>query len=160
MSGRVRLPKAFATGAAAIALLGGGVAWAHWSASGSGTTSGSTATLQTVTVTALAGADQPASSLLPGGPPAEVILRVSNPNPYPVRLYSITATGAVSADSGHPGCTNTGVSFVPPADPDISVPGSSTLLIRLPDAASMATSSPAGCQGATFHIPVTVAART
>jgi hypothetical protein len=157
-----RLPLArrlVAGGVALAAALAGTAAWAYWTAAGTGTGSAGSGTMQAVTVTALVAGDQPGSALLPGGLAADVVLRVHNPNPYPVQLTAVTAAGVVTADAAHPGCTTTGVTFLPPAAPQLTVAAASTLLVDLPAAASMATSAPSGCQGATFSIPVTVTAR-
>lgn len=143
-------------------LLAGGAAWAYWRTTGSGTGLGATDTLQTVTVAALVGGDDPASALLPGGPAAEVILRITNPNASAVQVYGVTGNGAITADAGHAACTTTGVTFTAPSSPitpTVTVPASSTVLVRLPGAASMSTASLSACQGATFHIPVTMTAR-
>jgi hypothetical protein len=143
-----------------VTALGGTGAWAYWSAGGSGAHVAGTGSIQPVAVTALVSGDQAGSALLPGGPAAGVVLRVHNANPFPVRLTGVTASGPITADAGHPGCTTTGVTFLPPTDPDIAVPASGSLLVELPAAASMASSSSAGCQGAVFTIPVTVTARS
>jgi hypothetical protein len=132
-----------------------GVAYAYFTSTGSGTGTASNGTLQTVTVQALAGGDSPTSTLLPGGAATDVVLRVDNPNSYAVSLVSISQNGTISGSGGTGSCTTTGVSFTAPSNPDITVtPGSQ--LVDLPGAASMSTSSSDGCQGATFHIPVTI----
>ncbi len=145
-----------------VVMLSGSAVSAHWLTIGSGTGSASTATLQAVTVAALVGGDDPASALLPGGPPAEVILRVTNPNTTSVQIYGVAGSGAIAADAGHVGCTTTGVTFIAPSSPitpTVTVPANSTVVVRLPGAASMSAASLSACQGATFHIPVTVTAR-
>jgi len=142
-------------------LLAAGVAWGYWQTTGSGTGLAATDTLQTVTVAALVGGDDPASALVPGGPAAEVILRVTNPNASAVQVYGVTGSGAITADAGHSACTTTGVTFTAPASPitpTVTVPASSTVLVRLPGAASMSVASLSACQGATFSIPVTMTA--
>lgn len=143
-------------------LLSGGVASAYWLASGSGSGSASTGTLQSVTVAALVGGDAPASVLVPGGPAAEVILRVTNPNATSVQVYGVAGAGAITADAGHAACTTTGVTFTAPSSPitpTVTVGANSTILVRLPGAATMSTASLSACQGATFHIPVALTAR-
>ena len=105
------------------------------------------------------GADSPAATLIPGGT-ADVIMRVTNPNASAVQIYSVAANGQITADGGHPACTTTGVSFVPPAAPvGVSVAANSTQLVHLPGAASMSTAAMSACQGATFHVPVTLTVR-
>lgn len=137
-----------------------GAGWAYFTSKGSGEASASVATLQPVTVTALVGGDTPSSALLPGGS-ADVILRVNNPNSYPVILVSVTGGPAgVTADGGHPDCTVTGVTFTNKIGLAISIPKSGTTLVRLPNAASMSLASANGCQGATFSISVTITVHT
>jgi hypothetical protein len=111
--------------------------------------------MQTVTVSALVGGDTPSSRLYPGGPAADVILRVNNPNAFTVQVFSVAANGGITADVSHAGCTTTGVTFTPPSNPSITVPAGSSL-VHLSGAASMSTASVSGCQGATFSIPVTL----
>jgi hypothetical protein len=135
--------------------IGGRAAYGYFTSAGSGTGSGGTGTLQAVTVTAFVGGDSPSSVLVPGAS-ADVILRVNNPNASAVTLVSVTGgPGSITADSAHPGCTTTGVSFT--NQTGMSVPiASGTILVHLPNAASMNASSSSGCQGATFNIPVSI----
>ena len=140
---------------AAVALAAtGGAALAFSTASGSGSGSATVNTPQPVTVSALTGGDAPSSSLQPGGS-ADVILRLSNPNAYAVTLVGVSGATPITADSGHPDCTTTGVSFTDQTGLSISVPSGSSL-VHLPAAASMDATSSSGCQGATFSIPVTL----
>jgi predicted ribosomally synthesized peptide with SipW-like signal peptide len=135
--------------------LGAGAAYAYFTSVGSGTGSASTGTVQTVTVAASTAT--PSTALLPGGT-GDVTLKVTNPNGYAVTLVSVTGTGgAISADAGHPGCTTTGVTFTNQTGLSTTIPASSTSIIDLAGAAVMSAASSAGCQGATFSIPVTIA---
>jgi len=163
--GRTRLARSFDVLAVALilglALFAGGTAYAMFSAGGSGTGSAPTGTMQDVTVSAFTGGDQPATTLIPGGT-ADVIVRVTNPNPAPVQVFSVEGNGAITADSAHSGCTTTGVAFTAPSsplNPAVTVPAGSSLLFSLPGAAGMDLTSQSGCQGATFQIPVTLTAR-
>ena len=145
----------------AMFLIVGGAAYASFSAGGTGSGSAPTGTMQAVTISAFTGGDQPTSTLIPGGT-ADVIVRVTNPNPAPVQVFSVTSNGSITADSGHPGCTTTGVTFTAPSSPlspAVQVLASSTLLFHLAGAASMDLTSVSACQGATFEIPVTLTAR-
>ena len=157
-----RLAGSATAAAAALCLLaGGGTAYAYWATTGAGSGAAAAATLQAVTVDAFIAGDSNRTSLVPGGT-ADVILRTSNPNAFAVQLYSVAASGPVTADAAHAGCTTTGVSFTAPAAPlapAVTIPAHSSLLVSLPGAASMSTQSPSACQGATFKIPVTVEAR-
>ncbi len=151
LTARRRIAAAAAVAALAVTAVG---ALAYWRTSGSGSGSAATGTPQAVTVVAFAGGDAPTSSLQPGGT-ADVILRLSNPNAYAVTLISVSGNGAITADSGHTGCTTTGVTFTNQSGLSITVPNGSSL-VHLPGAASMGTTSSSGCQGATFSIPVTL----
>lgn len=144
-----------------LATAGAGTAYAYWTASGTGAGSAAAATMQTVTVDALVASDNPKTALYPGGS-ADVVLRLTNPNPYSVQVYSVTGNGPAAADASHPGCTTTGVSFTgtaAPLSPATYVPANSSALITLPGAAAMDTTSLAACQGATFSFPVTAEVR-
>jgi hypothetical protein len=157
----LRIHWVFAAAVVLVVALGGGIAYAYWSTTGSGNGSAANDAMQTVTVAAFVGGDAPSATLIPGGS-ADVILRVSNPNAYSVQVYSVSANGPITADAAHAGCTTTGVTFTPPASPispTVTVPANSTLLVHLPGAASMSTASSSSCQAASFHIPVTMTVR-
>ena len=133
-----------------------GLVYAAWTTSGSGSgyaKAGSSQALSTV--------DSAASStatLYPGAT-GNVTLKVSNPNSYPVRITSVTLNGtnaAITADSGHPGCVTTGVSFTDQLNQTIDVAANSTTTAVLNNAVSMSNASDNGCQGATFSIPVSL----
>jgi hypothetical protein len=134
-----------------------GEAWAYWVTGASGAGLADTAS-RLVRVTALVGGDAPDSTLVPGGT-ASVVVRVANPYGVPLRLTRAAAAGPVAADAAHPGCTATAVTMTA-ADPGVTVPANGTVLVQLPGAAAMSLSAPAGCQGATFSIPITVEGRT
>ena len=159
----VRPGRGFQAAAVAGALIaaGTGTAYAYWTGTGGGSGSAAAATLQAVTVDALVAGDGPQATLVPGGT-ADVVLRLTNPNPYPVQVYSVSPNGPATADPEHPGCTTTGVTFTgtaPPLAPATSVAADTSILLTLPGAAAMDTTSLAACQGATFHLPVTVEVR-
>ncbi|MFJ4026621.1 hypothetical protein ACIPWF_06665 [Paenarthrobacter sp. NPDC089989] len=146
------------TAAATIALciLGGvGSAYAYWATTGAGKGSATNGTLQNVTVVALLGGDTPQNSLIPGGT-ADVIVRATNSNPYAVTVIGVTPNGAVSADASHPGCTTTGVTLTPTLPQQRTIPANSSVLLTLPNAASMSTASLSACQGSLFSVPVTL----
>ena len=72
--------RVVAAGIVATLTTTAGAAYAYFTATGSGLGAATVGTMQTVTVSALAGGDAPGSLLYPGGPAADVILRVDNPN--------------------------------------------------------------------------------
>lgn len=139
-------------------LLASGTAFAWFTASGIGNGSAAATTMETVTVAALVAGDIPSSTLYPGGPAADVVLRVTNPNAFSVSVHSITGSGTITADAGHATCTTTGVAFTAPVNPNITLPPGASV-VHLPDAATMSTASLSSCQGAAFRIPVTLVVR-
>lgn len=160
ISGGRGVKAAFLAGALTLAL-GTAAAYAYWTTSGSASGSAAAGDMQTVTVDALVPGDGPASTLIPGGT-ADVVLRVTNPNPYPVQVYSVTGNGPVTSDTAHPSCTTTGITFTGspgPLSPTVSIAANSTALVTLPGAAGMDATSQSACQGSTFHLPVTLAVR-
>ncbi|MFJ5957689.1 hypothetical protein ACIQC5_17245 [Paenarthrobacter sp. NPDC092416] len=153
-----RLARAAATTVALCILGGVGSAYAYWATIGAGSGSASNGTMQTVTVDALVPGDSPQTSLVPGGT-ADVVLRVTNPNPHAVTVFAVNSNGTVTADAAHAGCTTTGVTFTPPSALPATIPANTSLLLTLPGAASMDVTSVSACQGAQFHLPVTLEVR-
>ncbi|MFN0025887.1 MAG: hypothetical protein ACKV2O_01705 [Acidimicrobiales bacterium] len=125
---------------------------------GSATGTAAVNTHEPVVLEALTG-ETPATGLHPGST-GEVILKVNNPNPYPLKLRSVLSSGDPSVIAGTD-CTpaNAGVTFedqvglAMPINPGIQ-------LLRLPDAAAMSTTSHNSCQGASFALPVTITVET
>jgi hypothetical protein len=140
--------------AGVLLVVTGGAAFAYWRTVGSGSGSGATTTLVSPSVVALTGGDAPTTSLLPGTS-SDVVLRVSNPNSFSVTLTAITLNGSITAAGGLGTCATTGVTANFPSSPSIAVAAGSHL-IDLPGAAAMSLASDNGCQGATFHLPVSL----
>jgi hypothetical protein len=142
------------TSAACVAVgLSSGTAYAYFTGSGHGTGSATVGGMATVTISSAT--VSPNTPLLPGGS-GDVTLKVTNPNAFAVTLVSVTGDGSITADSGHPSCTTTGVTFTSQTGLSTSIPADTTQSIDLPGAASMTAASSPGCQGATFSIPVTI----
>jgi hypothetical protein len=141
-----------------VAGLGAGAAYAYFTSTGSGSGGASVGSMQTVTLATAT--DIPTTPLLPGGT-GDVTLEVDNPNSFPVTLISVTQapSGTITADGNHSGCTTTGVTFTNQTGLTKAIPAGGKVSVDLPGAVSMATTSPAGCEGATFSIPVTITAQ-
>jgi hypothetical protein len=135
----------------------GGTAYAYWGTAGNGSGSAAAGDLQTLTTQALVQAAAGQQPLAPGGS-ADAVVRVSNPNPFAVQLYNVSAAGPATADSGHPQCATTGVSFQNQA-PAVTIPANSTQTVTLTGSVSMDLTSDAGCQGAHFNLPLTLEVR-
>ncbi|MDX6663486.1 MAG: hypothetical protein QOG09_1588 [Solirubrobacterales bacterium] len=156
-----RKHKAVAALAAVVAVIGASLVYAAWLATGTGSgyaKAGSAQALSTVDVSA-----STAATLYPGGS-GDVLIKVSNPNSYPIRVTGIALNGSnssIAADSGHSGCTTTGVSFSDQTGLSVDVPAKSggvngTVQTTLSGAAAMSNASLDACQGATFTIPVSL----
>ena len=133
-----------------------GLVYAAWTANGTGSgyaKAGSAQALTTVDVSASSTA-----TLYPGSD-GNVLIKVNNPNPYPVKVTSVNGNGTITADSAHvtAGCTNanTGVTYTDQST-NIDVPANGTTQTTLTNAAHMSNASDNGCQGATFTIPVSL----
>ena len=141
-----------------VAGLGAGAAYAYFTSSGSGCGGARNGTMQAVTPAVATAA--PSAPLLPGGT-GDVTLEVDNPNNFAVTLVSVAQAPSttITADSGHPGCTTTGVTFTSQTGLTKTIQANSTVSVDLAGAVSMDKSSSAGCEGATFSIPVTITAQ-
>lgn len=134
------------------ALLAIGVAFAQWTATGTGSGYAKAKTavdLSTVAVT-------PAATLYPGGT-GNALISIVNPNDYKVRVTDITGNGTITSDV--PACDSggTGVTFTNQTLQSLDVPAHSAgTLFTLTGAVSMDNTSDNACQGATFTIPVTL----
>jgi hypothetical protein len=141
--------KLFVAGTAVAGLLASGVAWAAWTADGTGNGyAGATTAEELTTSVATASAD-----LYPGGT-GDVKVTINNPNDYAVNVTSISGNGTITDDKA--ACTVTGVTFANQTG-TWNVAANSSSTVTLADAASMSNASDDGCQGAVFTIPVTLA---
>ena len=157
MKRRVSNKLAVLTVMAALSVVG--FVYAAWTTNGSGsayTKAGTAQALSTVDVSASTSA-----TLYPGGPAGDVLIRISNPNTYPVTVTAVSGNGSITPDGGHSGCSPSGVSFTNKTGLSISVPAkvgatNGETETTLSGAASMSNASVDACQGAVFTIPVTI----
>ena len=130
-----------------------GLVYAAWTTNGSGegyAKAGTAQALTTVDVSATTTA-----SLYPGVS-GNVLIKINNPNPFGVRVTAVTGNGTITPDSGHSGCTTTGVTFTDQTGLTLDVAASTATQFTLSGAASMSNASLNACQGATFTIPVSL----
>ena len=137
--------------------IGGGLAFAAWSVSGSGSGGAAATVAQGVTVSAVTPSGA-AATLYPGGPASSVYFTVNNPNPYGVNITSVTWGTPISLNTTacpsanitlSPSAPTTGLSIAVPPNPQtggFSIPGVLVLGHGAPD----------GCQGTSFSIGMTV----
>ena len=144
-----------------------GLVYAAWTATGGGSgyaKAGTAQALSTVDVSA-----STTATLYPGVD-GNVLIKIHNPNPYPVRVTDVTGNGTITADAGHATCGSdgshpTGVTFTNQTGQTIDVPNATTdtgdgngnKQTTLTGAAHMSNASDNSCQGATFTIPVSLA---
>lgn len=142
---------------AAVAVTGA-LASAAWLLNGTGNGSAKASTSKDLTIGDASAA--PSAQLYPGAK-GDVKVKVTNPNTFPVQLTSITGDGAITSSTGDACDASTGVTYTAPADlssADYNFAAGETKTITLPDAVAMSNASDNSCQGATFTIPVKVAA--
>ena len=151
---RKRVSRKLAVVTIAVAVAAVGLVYAAWTTNGGGSACSKAGTAQALTTVDVSASTS--ATLYPGGPAGDVLIRVSNPNSYPVTVTGVSGNGAITADAGHAGCTTTGVSFTDQTGLSISVPANGQTTATLSGAASMSNASLNACQGATFTIPVTI----
>jgi hypothetical protein len=147
----------FAAGVAVASLAaGGGIAYAVWSASGTGAGSAGAIVAQPLTVNAQS-ISGPGASLYPGGPAGRVYFSVTNPNPYAVTITTL-AWGTPSSLTPT-NCANSNISIDTgaPTSVSLAVPANATSAVfQINGVLDLAHSAPDGCQGVQFNVPVTV----
>lgn len=141
--------------AAAVALVlgvGGGAAYAYFTAQGKGSGPGHAVvgSVVALTVTTTSGAPD----LVPGGTGA-VSFKVTNPNPFGVKLSAVTSASVLSNNTA--ACPSADVSIaqaLPYAlTPAISLAANATSAATpLPNLVKLSVSAPSTCQGVTFKV--------
>jgi hypothetical protein len=134
-------------GAAGLALVTGGTAYAHWTTIGSGTGEAKATTAVPLTGTPATAPD----GLYPGHTVAGT-LTISNTNKFAVQITAATFGAPTVHLPGIGTCTATGVSFAATGLP-ITVPAESTAPLSFD--ATMSNLSDTGCQNATFRATTT-----
>jgi hypothetical protein len=129
---------------ASLGLLGGGLAMASWTASGSGSNAVDAATAQPLVVSV-----GYVSGLYPTGS-LKVPFTVENDNPYKVALSNVQLAGVTS---NHPDCDT---SVVTGADVPLSDVLRSGVTRSYNFPISMSNDASNGCQGATFTVTLKV----
>ncbi len=137
-------------------LLAGSIAFAWWTAGGSGSGYAQAATaapLTTVDVSATTVAD-----LYPGGT-GTLKVQIHNPNTYAVTVTDIAATGPATSNDANCDAANTVTLVAPLTGLSIAVPaGGDSTVQTFANAVQMDLGGTAdnSCQGKTFDLPVTL----
>ena len=134
-------------------MLAGSIAFAAWTATGTGSGYAKATTAQVLTTVDVSASTT--ATLYPGAT-GNVLLRISNPNPYPVTVTDVAGSGAIVSDTTAACDASTGVTFTDQTGLSLSVPASGAATFTLSGSVAMANSSHTSCQGAVFTIPVTL----
>lgn len=131
-----------------------GVAFALWSQTGTGSGEAkSTSAVPSVVTAGTATAD-----LHPGFAAGDLYIKVTNPNPYPVRFTNMAVGTVTSSDTT--ACPNANVTVTGKSGLTIDVPANTTtataVSATIADVATMVAAAPDGCQGKNFTIGVTL----
>jgi hypothetical protein len=152
----IRIPrKVFVALAAIVALVATGVIVAAWSTSGSGNGYAKAGTASALTIGDASAAT--VGDLYPGGT-GSVKLKVTNPNPFAVRITTVAKQtgGTITSDKGAACNASTGVTFTDQTGLALDLAGGATSTFTLANAVAMSNASDNTCQGAIFTIPVDV----
>ena len=131
---------------------GTAIGFALWSTNGIGTSTAKALSAQAITVNA----SSATADLYPGFTHGAVNFTITNPNPYPITISSVTpgtitsSNQAACAASNITGAAVSGLALVVPANSTGSAEAVSNVL-------SMASNAPDGCQGVSFTVALTVA---
>lgn len=135
------------------AMLAGSVAFAAWTATGSGSGYAKATTAQALTTVDVSAST--AATLYPGAT-GDVLIRIDNPNPYPVTVTDVAGAGAIDSDAGAACDAATGVTFTDQTGLSLNVAAGGAATFTLTGSVEMDNSSHNSCQGAIFTIPVTL----
>lgn len=132
--------------------LGITVAFAAWTTNGTG--SGYTRADEADALTTVDVSATTTAQLFPGGT-GDLKLRISNPNPYPVRVTDVDGNGTITSDKG-PSCNgaSTGVSFADQSSLSLIIPANDAATFTLTGSVSMSNASDTSCQNVVFTVPV------
>jgi hypothetical protein len=149
--------KIAVTAVVTIAFVTAGVGIAAWSVTGSGTGYAKASTSSALT---LSDATASTSADLYPGASGTVKLKVSNPNPFPVRVTAVSGNGTITSDKGAACDAATGVAFVNQSSLTLDLAANATNQVFTLAAGSvtMSNASDNSCQGAVFSIPVSLSA--
>jgi hypothetical protein len=135
------------------AMLAGSIAFAAWTATGSGSGYARAETAQALTTVDVSAST--AATLYPGAT-GDVMLRISNPNPYAVTVTDVAGSGVIDSDTTAACDASTGVTFTDQSGLSVAVPAGGATTVTLSGSAQMDNSSHTTCQGAVFTVPVTL----
>ena len=144
-------PKLAAAAIGVVCTLMAGVAFAAWTADGTGSANARARTATSITVTAVTGT----ADLYPGFTNGDLSFTLTNSNPYPVTFTSMTP-GAIT--SGSPtACPSSNLTVDTASGLSLPVAADATSATQsIADVVNLASTAPDGCQGVTFTVAVTL----
>ena len=165
-----RLPRLVV---AAAVLVGGSIAagvaaYAYFTATGSGTGQAQAATVTNLTISAVA-SPSPTHVLYPGSN-GDVVLKISNPNGFPVTVTQVSVPSSTSYATGYTdsgltvaksGCDSSSSlvawNFASGSNPhnltgSLTVGANGTLTVTMTNDATMGLNAPAACEGVYFSM--------
>jgi hypothetical protein len=138
-------------GIMAATLLVGGIAFAAWTATGTGSGNAQATSANALTTSVATTTGQ----LFPNGT-GDLVITINNSNGYPVNITSISPNGAATTTPTNAACDlSTGVSYLT-QNGNWYVPASGSATFTLANAVSMSNASDNACQGKKFTIPVSL----
>jgi hypothetical protein len=141
----VRKPVAIVA-AGLFVFAGAGAAYAAWSSSGSGSGGAKAISAQSITVTA---ATPSTGDMYPGGPAGTIDFTLSNPNPYPVILNSVSY--------GSTGDSKISVAWNAPKFVSFQLPAhASNVAEHINGVLEMSSSANDSYQGKSFNVAITL----
>jgi hypothetical protein len=151
----IKIPrKAFVVLALLLSAVAASAVIAAWVTNGSGP---GYAKAQTASNLILSDASASTTADLYPGATGSVKLKVTNPNPFPVRITSVAKqASAITSDKGAACDASTGVTFSDQTGLALDLAAGATTTFTLANAISMSNASDNSCQGALFTIPVNV----
>ena len=135
-----------------------GIAIAAWSVNGTGTGYAKASTASAVT---LGDATAESTATLFPGASGTAKLKVSNPNPFPVRITAVAGNGTIVTTTPDAACdASHGVTFVNQTGLtlDLAANAVNQVFTLATGSVTMSNASVDACQGETFSIPVSVTA--
>ena len=147
-------------GGTAVAVLVGtlfvaGIAFAAWTATGTGSGYAKATSAQPLTTVDVSATTT--ATLYPGAD-GDVQLEIDNPNDYPVRVTDVAldTTGSIAVDGGYAGCNVASLTFTDQSGLTLDIGAGTSAPFTLAGAVHMDGTANDACQGATFTIPVSL----
>jgi len=134
-------------------MVAGSIAFAAWTASGTGSGYAKAKSAQPLTTVDVSGSTT--ATLYPGAT-GSLLLRVDNPNDYDVTISSVTGNGTITSDKGAACNASTGVTFTDQTGLSLVATHNAQTTFTLSGAVAMSNASDNTCQGAVFTVPVSI----